>query len=115
MSNKWVVVVWGILGFLLFLTGFSSQNVVTMVVGVAMMLGNVSAYLTSHVESDSTIKRAIEVAFLVAALAVFGYGYIITQSIVLGLMTAAIVVLTLVAFTLSYVLPKIRDKPKSTD
>ncbi|PVX25588.1 MAG: hypothetical protein CW691_04100 [Candidatus Bathyarchaeum sp.] len=113
--KKWVNVIWGILGFLMFLAGFSSQNVVTMTIGSAIVLGNVSLHLTLQVNNDKPTKRALEVLFLVATFGVFGCGYIVTQSLMLGLMITFIVAMTLVAFTATYLLPKIRDKPKNTN
>ena len=95
----------------MFSSGLASQNVVTMTVGLAVALGSVSLYLTSHVKSDNRVKRALEVVFMVASLGVFGIGYIITQSLLIGLMTALI----LVGVTAAYLLPKIRNNPKNTN
>ncbi|MCW4016256.1 MAG: hypothetical protein NWF06_07795 [Candidatus Bathyarchaeota archaeon] len=111
-KTGWGSIIWVLLGFLMFLTAFFAQNVVTMTFGLALTFGSLSLCLTSHLKTDNTIKKALEIVFLVAAFTVFGYGYIVTQSLILGLMMIFIVVMTLFAFTATYLLPKIRNKPK---
>jgi len=51
--------------------------------------------------------------FVLPFLLAFGvviYGYILTRSLVLGVMTIFIVTMVFVAFLLSYLLPRIRSK-----
>jgi len=69
-----------------------------------------SLYLTSHVKSDHIVKRALEVIFMLLAFGVVIYGYVITGSLILGVITIFIVTMVFVAFTLSYLLPRIRSK-----
>ena len=111
--KKWVNLIWGILGFLMFLTGLYSQNVVTMVVGLSLAFGHVSSYLTTHVRSDNIMKKAIEFITIFAAFGIFGYGYIVTQSLLLGLMIIFIAGMSLIVFTATYLLSKLRNKPKN--
>ena len=85
-STKWVNFIWVILGALMFLTGLSSQSVVTIVVGFSLTFGHVSLYLTSHVTGDSNIKKGVEFISIIATFGVFGYGYVVTQSLLLRLM-----------------------------
>ena len=108
--EKWVWAIWGMLGILMFLSGFVSGNVVTMVVGVVLAFGYASLYLTSYVKSDHRVKRALEVIFMLSAFGVVIYGYATTGSLILGVMTIFIVTMVFVAFILSYLLPKIRSK-----
>ena len=112
-EHKWVWAVWGMLSLLMFLSGFVSANVVTMVVGVVVAFGYASLYLTSYVRNDHIVKRALEVIFMLSAFSVVVYGYIVTGSLILGVMTIFIVTMVFVAFMLSYLLPRIRSKSKS--
>lgn len=111
--ERWVWAVWEILGILMFLSGFFSGNVVTMIVGVVMAFGSASLFLTSYVTSDHIVKRALEVIFMLLAFGVVVYGYIVTRSVILGVMTIFIVTMIFVAFVVSYLLPRIRSKSKS--
>ena len=108
--RKWAWAAWGIVGVLMFLSGFVSGNVVTMVVGLMLTFAHASSYLTSHVRSDHIVKRALEVFFMFLAFGVIIFGYILTGSLVLGVMTIFIVTLVFVAFLLSYLLPRIRSE-----
>lgn len=105
--------VWVILGILMFSGGFFSGNVVTMVVGVAIAFGGASLFLTSYLQSDHIVKRALEVIFLFSAFGVVIYGYVLTRSFVLGVIALFIVATLFVAFVVSYLLPRIRSKSKS--
>ena len=115
MSHKWVLAVWEIIGILTFLSGLISGNVVTMVVGVVVVFGYASSYLTSYIRSAHIIKRASEVIFMLSALGVVIYGYAITGSPILGVMTIFIVTVVLFAFIVSYLLPRIRSKSSERD
>ncbi len=113
-ERKWVwAVVWTVFGMLclwVFLSGFVSGNVVTMVVGIVVAFVYPSLYLTSYVKSDHIVERALEVIFMLSAFGVVIYGYAITESLILGVMTIFIVTMVFVAFILSYLLPRIRSK-----
>lgn len=111
--ERWALVVWVILGILTFLSGYTSGNAVTMVVGVVLAFGYASLYLTSHVPSDHVVKRALEVVFMLLAFSVNVYGYIVTRSLILGVATIFIITMIFVAFLISYFLPRIRGKPSS--
>ncbi len=104
--------VWCILAFLTLLSGVVSRNVVTMIVGAILLFASTSAYLTSCVKSESRVKRALEVFFMLLVFGVVVYGYTATRSFVLGAITLFIVAMVSVAFMLSYLLPKIRGKPR---
>ena len=99
----------------MFLSGFVSGNVVTMVVGIAVSFGYVSSYLTAYVRSDHRVKRALEVVFAIVALGVIVYGYIVTGSLILGVMTMFIVAMMFIGFTFSYLLPRIRSESTERD
>jgi len=118
-KHKWVLaVVWAVFGMLVlwvFLSGFVSGNVVTMVVGIVIAFVYPSLYLTSYVKSDHIVKRAVEVIFMLSAFSVVIYGYAITGSLILGVMTIFIVTVVLFAFIVSYLLPRIRSKSSERD
>lgn len=109
--ERWVWAVWEILGILMFLRGYFSGNVVTMIVGIVMAFAQASLLLTSFVSSDHIVKRALEVIFVLLAFGVVIAGYIITQSFILGVMTLFIVIIIFVAFGASYLRPRLRGKP----
>ncbi|MEM2889116.1 MAG: hypothetical protein QXR42_06520 [Candidatus Bathyarchaeia archaeon] len=102
--------VWAILGFLMFTGGFFSESTVIMVVGGSLAFAGISVFLTSFVESESLLKRASEVVSAAASLGIIIYGYLLTGSLVLGIMTLFVASMFFVAFTLSYLLPKLRNK-----
>jgi len=110
--SKWYCVVWGILGFLVLFSGVVSGNVVTMIVGAILLSATTSAYLTSCVKSESRVKRALEVAFMLLVFGVVVYGYAVTGSFILGVITLFIVAMVFIAFMLSHLLPKIRGKSR---
>jgi len=108
--RRWVWAVWGTLGFLAFLSGFLSENVATMVVGLAMVFANTTAFLTYHVKSQHRVKRASEIVSLIATLGIIVYGYVLTGSFILEVITLFIVAMGFFAFLVSYLLPRIRSK-----
>lgn len=110
LSSGWVLLVWGVLGFLMLLSGVISGNVVTIIVGGLLAFAATSGYLTSHVKSERRVKKALEVVSAMIAMSIVIYGYVITGSFVLGVITLFIAVMFLIAFTLSYLLPRIRAK-----
>lgn len=105
LPSGWQILVWGILGFLMVLSGIASGNVVTIIVGAAAAFAGTSAYLTSHVRSESKVKKTSEAVSAVIAIVI--YGYVVTGSLSLGVITLFIAVMFFVAFTLSYLLPRI--------
>jgi len=111
LPSGWQSPIWGILGFLLVLSGIASGNVVTIIVGATVAFAGTSTYLTSHVKSERRVKKALEVVFAMIAMMIVIYGYVITGSLILGVLTLFIAVMFFVAFTLSYLLPRIRVKP----
>ena len=111
--EKWVWAVWGMLGILMFLSGFVSGNVVTMVVGVLMAFAYASLCLTFYVESEHRVKRASEAVFLFMAFGVIVYGYAVTRSLILGIILLFAAALFFVAFVLSYLVPKISGTSKN--
>ena len=111
--RRWVWAIWGTLGFLAFLSGFLSENVATMVVGLAMVFANTTAFLTYHVKSQHRVKRASEIVSLIATLGIIVYGYVLTGSFILEVITLFIVAMGFFAFLVSYLLPRIRSKSKN--
>ena len=111
--SKWYCVGWSILGFLALLSGVVSGNVVMMVFGTVIAFLATSAFLMHYVKSEHRVKRALEVVSALVALVIVVYGYVVTGSFILGVMTLFIVTMVFVAFMLSYLLPRIRSKSKS--
>jgi hypothetical protein len=107
LPSGWQILVWGILGFLMVLSGIASGNVVTIIVGATAAFAGTSAYLTSHVRSERRVKKTSEAVSAMIAIAIVIYGYVITGSLILGVITLFIAVMFFVAFTLSYLLPRI--------
>ena len=70
-----------------------------------------SSFLTSYVKSDHIVKRALEVFVMFLAFGVVVYGYVLTGSLVLGVMATSIITMGFVAFLVSYLLPRIHGKP----
>jgi ammonia channel protein AmtB len=101
--------IWGILGFLIVLSGIASGNIVTVTIGAALAFTGTSAYLTSHVKSESRLKKALEVVYAIIAVAIIIYGYIATRSLLLEFL-CFMAVIFLLSFVLSYLLPRVRYK-----
>jgi hypothetical protein len=97
----------------MFLSGLFDGNVVTMIVGVVVSFGFTSAYLTSHVKSEHRLKKALEVIFMLLTFGTVVFGYIITRSLILGVITLFIVAMILFAFAVSYLRPRIQGRSKS--
>lgn len=110
LPSGWQLLIWGILGFLMVLSGIASGNVVAIIVGAAVAFAGASAYLTSHVRSERRVKKTSEVVSAMIAMAIVIYGYVITGSLILGAITLFIAVMFFVAFTLSYLLPRIHGR-----
>jgi len=111
LPSGWQLLIWGILGFFMVLSGIASGNVVAIILGAAVTFAGASAYLTSHVRSERRVKKAVEVVSAMIAMAIVIYGYVITGSLIFGVITLFIAVMFFVAFTLSHLLPRIRAKP----
>ena len=113
--RKWVRAVWGIVGILIFFEGIRFVNFDMFVVGVVLAYGYALLDLTSFERSDHIVKRALEVFFVLLevffVLLAFGtvvYGYIVTGSFILGIMTIFIVSVDFVAFLLSHLRARAR-------
>jgi predicted ribosomally synthesized peptide with SipW-like signal peptide len=70
LPHGWQGLVWGILGFLMILSGIASGNIVTIIIGGVLGLAGTSAYLTSQVKSERIIKKVAEVASAIMAMAI---------------------------------------------
>ena len=99
-----------ITGLILFTMGFALGNFDIGFLGIALTLASISGALTWCVRTDHQLKRTTETILLLGAFGTIVYGYFSTGSIVLAALTALITVLIFVGFTLSYVLPKIRNR-----
>ncbi|MGB9659884.1 MAG: hypothetical protein ACPLY9_05120 [Nitrososphaerales archaeon] len=110
LRERWIWVVWVTVGFFIFLGGFLSENVVTMVVGLALTFASVSAFLTQYVKIEHRVKKASEVVSAIMALGIIAYGYVLTGSLILGVITLFILAMFFIAFILSYLLPRIRSR-----
>ena len=114
--DRWVQVgrvIWVILSFSMFSAGFLSGNIVTMVIGLALAFASASLFLTCYIKSELEVKRFLEAIFGAVSLGIIVYGYVITGSPVLEIATLFIIVMILIAFMLSYFLPRIHAKLKS--
>jgi len=112
--SGWFLLAWVVAGFLTLFSGVVSGDVVTMVCGTVMAFGATSAFLISYVKSEHRVKRALEVGSVLVALGVVVYGYAITGSFILEVITLFIVTMVLFAFVVSYLLPKIRGNRMKT-
>lgn len=106
----WVYVAWEILSFSMLLSGLASGNLVMMVFGAAMAFAYSASFLMLRVGSEHRVKRALEVVSTFATLGILICGYAVTGNFILGAITFFIVTLIFVAFTLSYLLPRIRSR-----
>jgi len=118
-EDKWGwAVLWAICGMLnlwAFLAGFVSRDVVSMVVTIFIAFFYPSLFLTSYVKSNHIVWRALEVIFMLLAFGAVIYGYVATRSLILGVFTISTVIIVLVAFVLSYLLPRIRARAHNKD
>jgi len=110
LPSGWHLLAWLIAGFLLLLSGLIDGNDVSMIVGAVMAFGFTSAYLTSYVKSEHRLKRALEVILMLLTFGTVIFGYIITRSLILGVITLFIVAMIFVAFVASWLLPRIRSR-----
>lgn len=110
LPNLPQLLIWGVLSFLLLLSGVASGNIVTVIIGATLVFAGASMYLTSRVESESRVKKALEVVSAIIAMAIVVFGFAITGSLLLGFLTCFIAVMFSIAFTLSYLLPKLRGE-----
>jgi len=111
--NEWFGIIWATLGVFMVISGVFSQKLVTIIAGALLALGYASAYLASYLKSDGIVKIVLEAGFGAAAVGVVAYGYIVTQNLVLGLMTVFITAMITVYFTLTHLLPRIHNKTKN--
>jgi len=93
---------------MLFLSGVVSGSVVSMVIGITMTFGTTSAYLTSCIKNERRIKRALELALALLTFSIVLCGYVVTGSLILGVIAFFMVAMILFAFAVSYLLPRIR-------
>lgn len=113
--DRWVQVghvIWVMLGFLMFLAGFLSGNIVTIVIGLASAFASASLFFTYYIKSELGVKKFLEVIFGAVSLGIIIYGYIITGSLILEIATLFIIAMILIAFMLSYFLPRIHAGAK---
>lgn len=106
--------IWGTAGFLALPSGFFSNHVVTEVVGMVIILGSASAYLTSYVKSVHRAKKALEIATASSTLIVIAYGYSITGSLLLGVLGLFVAAIAVFALVTSYLLPRARGNSGAT-
>lgn len=110
LPSGWQTIVWSTLGFFTLLSGVVFGDNVSSIVGAVLLCGGISAYLTAYFKSERRVKRAVEVATAIMAIGLPASGYVITGNFLLGIMTLLVVGLLLVAFMLSYLLPKTRHE-----
>lgn len=90
-----------------------SRRIDTIVAGAVFLFAATSACLTCYIKSEHRVKRALEVIFMLLALGSVIYGYVMTASVVLGVITLFVAIMIFIAFILSYLLPRIRSRTKS--
>ncbi|MEM2905168.1 MAG: hypothetical protein QW057_10530 [Candidatus Bathyarchaeia archaeon] len=111
VPRGWAIpLIWASLGFLLFLSGLASNNVVTMVIGVSLGLAGVSASLTAFAKCERRVEKAVEAVAAFGAMVLIVYGYAITGSLILGVLTLFIAAMLVLAFAASYLIPRIRSQ-----
>ncbi len=110
--SGWFLLAWAVLGFMAFLSGFVSGDVVSMVIGAAMKFGTMSAYLAAYVKSELRVKRALELALALLTFGIISYGYLVTGNLILRVIVSFMVAIILFAFAVSYLLPRIRGRPE---
>lgn len=104
---------YGVIGFIVLLSGMVAGNFAATIVGAVWLFTASSAYLIFYVKSEHRVEKAFELIFVLLALGVVVYGYLLTGSLILGVITLFIVAMIVVAFVASYLLPKIRAQSKS--
>ncbi|MFQ6074383.1 MAG: hypothetical protein ACE5KC_04095 [Candidatus Bathyarchaeia archaeon] len=110
LPSGWHLAAWVISGFLTLLSGVMEGNDVAMFVGAVMAFGFTSVYLASCVKSEHRLKKPLEVTLTLLTFGVIVYGYIVTRSLILGVITLFIVAMILFAFLVAYLPPKLRIK-----
>lgn len=106
------LLVWSTIGFLVLLSGVVSSRPDMIVLGTVWLFAATSAYLAFYVKSEHRVRRTLEVIFALLALGVAVYGYVVTGSFILGVVTLLIVIMGFIALLLSYLLPKIRRESR---
>ncbi|MEM2690695.1 MAG: hypothetical protein QXS01_01165 [Candidatus Bathyarchaeia archaeon] len=102
--------IFAVIGALLSITGFISNNVDLGFFGIALTFACFSGALTCCVRSDNPAKRILEVVLMFGSFGTIFYGYFLTGSLLLLGFTALIVVMLFVGFVLSYLAPKLLRK-----
>jgi hypothetical protein len=110
LRERWSWAVWVTLVFLMFLGGFLSEDVTMMVIGLSLVFVIVSAFLMWYVKIEHKIKKISELVSAIIALGIIVYGYVLTESLILGVIILFILTMFFIAFILSYLLPKIRSR-----
>lgn len=113
MRNKrfWIQTIsFPLIGLLLFIGGLMSSDVVYMMFGLSLMFAAISITLTTRVMSDLRIKRYVEVITAAFSLGIIICGYLLSGTLILMISTLIIAALLALAFSLSYLLPRIRGE-----
>jgi len=114
LPGGWYLVAWVVGGFLTLFSGVIDGNAVSIFVGAVMAFGFTSAYLTSHVKSEHKLKKVLEVILTLLTFGTVIFGYIITRSLILWVITIFVVDMIFLAFAASWLIPRIRSKTKSS-
>lgn len=81
--------------------------------GFSLIFGALSLVITEKVE-DFKAKRLLEILFLVLSFGVIVVGYIESESAILMILTLFIAGIFILAFALSYLIPKIKGDLRKT-
>jgi len=92
------------------MSGLINGDIVYMVFGLSLIFAAISITLTTRVMSDLRIKRYVEVITAAVSLGIIVCGYLLSGALILVISTLIISALLALAFTLPYLLPKIRGE-----
>ncbi|MEM2401640.1 MAG: hypothetical protein QXX24_03770 [Candidatus Bathyarchaeia archaeon] len=80
------------------------------IIGLVFALGAISFTLTTHIVSDSKIKRYTEIILFIALLGIIICGYVMSGALMLMILMIALATFLILGFILSYLLPKIHGE-----
>lgn len=110
-TRPWIQLIsFSLIGLLLFMSGLINGDIVYMVFGLSLIFAAISITLTTRVMSDLRIKRYVEVITAAVSLGIIVCGYLLSGALILVISTLIISALLALAFTLPYLLPKIRGE-----
>ncbi|MBC7130385.1 hypothetical protein H5T51_04075 [Candidatus Bathyarchaeota archaeon] len=107
--NNVGLILLGISGFFMFLSGLTSRDEIMMFLSAATVFAVAS--LAGRYIKWEPVKKFIEVTFGITSIITMICGYIFTGNIVFGVIVLFILAMLFVGFMLSYIIPKARKFP----